>query len=235
MPNFLEIILQKSQEHVSKDPAKGYLESRGVTQDEIDQIGLGYFPKEEWPPYFKAGASEDIDAYLKWSGKGHWLRGKLVFPMRNPSGHLVGIQTRSPDPDQKDYSKFYLKRSKVDAVFFGIDVAMPHIWQTREVFLCEGIFDFFPLHRVFPNSVCTGTANVSNKQIEFLRRFVSDVVVVFDTDWGGNEFFDKFNTHYKGEFDSIIRITPQGKDISAMWAKMGDKGLRDKWMAGRLS
>lgn len=198
------------------------MRSRGVSDAQVRDIGIGYFPDGIWPPYM-SGESEDLLSYLEWSSKGYRLRGKLVFPMRNPLGLLRGIQIRSPDPAQKDYSKFYLSRSKVDAIFFGIRPAMPTIWERREVYLCEGLFDYFPLQRAFPNTVCTGTANVSKRQIEFLCRFVDHVYVVFDSDWGGNQFWKRFERDYGSEFKSVQRIEVRGKDVSDMWLAMGEK------------
>lgn len=231
---FLDKILHASHQHREDTTFRSYTESRGVSREEIDRVGIGYFPPEVWPPYFNGGKDEDVDAYLKWSGKGIRLRGKMVFPMRNAMGHVIGIQVRTPDHDQKDYSKFYLRRSKAEAVFFGIDVAMPHIWATRQIVICEGLFDYFPLYRVFPNAVCTGTANVSHKQIDFMKRFVSDVVVAFDSDWGGNDFYKKFEEHYSNDF-LITRLSLHGtKDVSKMWEKFGDEAIKKMWTALKL-
>ena len=209
---------------MTKSPAADYLAARGVSREQIEKIGIGYFPEDVWPPYVK-NDSEDSEAYHKWSSKGYRLRGKLVFPMRNGAGMLRGLQIRSPHKEQKDYSKFYLERAKVDAVFFGAEMALPTIWSRREVYLCEGLFDYFPLQRIFPNTLCTGTANVSNRQIEFLCRFVDDVHVVFDMDWGGNQFWKKFNEMHGDEFKSLHRITLKGKDVSEMWEAVGDETL----------
>lgn len=223
----LNRILTAAQKKVRKSPAIDYLRSRGVSDRQIDDIGIGYIPEDKWPPYIK-GDSEDVLSYLEWSSKGYRLRGKLVFPMRNPYGILRGIQIRSPDRDKKDYSKFYLQRSKVDAVFFGAEMAMPYIWEKREVYLCEGLFDFFPLQRIFPHTICTGTANVSKRQIIFLKRFVDHVNVVFDMDWGGNEFWKRFQEEHGSDFKSMRRVELRGKDVSEVWETLGDKGLKER-------
>lgn len=218
----LDRILKAAQTNIREPRALDYLRERGVSGQQIEDIGIGYFPEESWPPYLK-GTDEDTQSYLEWSSKGYRLRGKLVFPMRNAMGILRGIQIRSPDPHKKDYSKFYLGRSKVDAIFFGTRLAMPYIWEKREVYLCEGLFDFFPLQRAFPNTLCTGTANVSHRQVEFLLRFIDHVYVAFDSDWGGNEFWKRFNKDHGSEFKSLQRIEIRNKDISDMWSALGEK------------
>jgi DNA primase len=115
----------------------------------------------------------------------------------------------------------------VDAIFFGAELAMPRIWDTREVYICEGLFDYFPLQRIFPNTICTGTANVSKRQIAFLTRFVDHVNVVFDMDWGGNHFWQRFEGEYKDSFKSLRRIELRGKDVSEVWESIGDDGLNE--------
>lgn len=193
-----------------------------MSAQQIQEIGIGYFPEGTWPPYM-TGTDEDTQSYLQWSSKGYRLRGKLVFPMRNALGMLRGIQIRSPDPHKKDYSKFYIERSKVDAIFFGVNPAIEEIWKKREVYICEGLFDYFPLQRAFPNTLCTGTANVSKRQLEFLCRFVDHVCVVFDSDWGGNQFWKRFERDYGSEFKTTQRLEIRGKDVSDMWSSMGEE------------
>jgi len=210
------------------------LKSRGVSDAQIEGIGIGYFPPEQWPPYLKDSGDEDIQKYLEWSSNGYRMKGKLVFPMRNAAGFLRGIQIRSPSREKKDYSKYYLSRSKVDAIFFGIELAMSHIWKTGEVYLCEGLFDYFPLQRVFTNTICTGTANVSKRQVEFLLRYVEDVNVVFDMDWGGDQFYRRFTEDYGDSFKTVRRIEVRGKDVSEMWEQVGDEGLEKRLTRGLL-
>lgn len=230
MKTFLDVILAHAQGHVGDPRAAAYLARRGASPAQVQALGIGYVPEDAWPPYV-GGASEDEEAYREWSGKGARLKGKVVFPMHNALGHVRGIQIRSPDPDKKDYTKYYLGRSKVDALFFGTPLAMPTIWARREVYLCEGIFDFFPLQRAFPNTLCTGTANVSARQIEFLHRFVDSVYVVFDTDWGGKEFYRRFQDVHGHAFRNVQRIDVRGKDVSEMWERFGEDKFREMMMA----
>lgn len=224
--NFLEKIHQESLKNARDPKALTYLQSRGVTESQIDMFGIGYFSDETWPPYMEL-ASPDFQAYLNWSRRGWKLRGKLIFPMRNALGTLKGIQVRSPDPEKKDYSKFYLESSDIDAVFFGTKEAMPLIWESKEVYLCEGMLDFFPLQRVFPNTLSTGTANVSANQIKFLKRFVSKINVVFDMDKYGDAFFDKFDRLHGRDFELVRKITYLGNDISDYWKDVGEDKFQE--------
>jgi len=224
---FLDQILEVSRTHLDHPKAVGYLSKRGVPMEQARALGLGYFPEHIWPPKV-AGDSEDVQRWQDWSRKGWRLKNKIVFPITNASGMVRGLQVRSPDPDVKDYSKFYLNQSGVDALFFGTHLAMPSIWKTREVYLCEGLFDLPPLMRVFPNALCTGTANVSVKQIEFLRRYVDTVCVVFDTDWGGDRFWREFQEKHGSSFDRIWRLVLPAKDPGELWERLGEEAFRQE-------
>lgn len=154
--------------------------------------------------------------------------------MTNALGLTKAFQIRSPDPEVKDYWKFYSLRADIDALFFGTKTAMPTIWETREVYLVEGIFDIFPVQNLFPNTLCCGTAEVGADQIKFLQRHVDTVHVMFDNDEFGDRFFDDFYYEYRGEFDHIDRVSYAGKDPSDSWDRLGPDRFRNQF-SGELS
>lgn len=221
---YLERIFDFAHDELFQAPhAMQYLGSRGVTLDQAKELRLGYVPDDKWPPYFdpKTASPEEI-YYLDKSKNGFRLKGKLMFPLTNAMGQLRGFQIRSPNSEVKDYWKFYGLKSDIDALFFGTDAAMDYIWQTREVVLVEGIFDLFPVQRVFPNTLCTGTANLSERQKKFLLRYVDHVKVVFDNDEYGESFFSTFYRNHREDFHSIQKIPYIGKDPSASWLRLGE-------------
>jgi len=202
-----------------------------VDPEQINAYGLGWFPEDEWPPYVEEGESEAADQYRNWSGKGVRLRGKLFLPLHDPAGHVVGFQLRTPSHEEKDYSRFQIERSKAQAVLFGVRQAMPHIWETGEVYLVEGSFDLFPMARIRPNTVAVGTSRLMGRQREFVRRFADRVCFAFDMDEQGEMGFQKFRDDYGSELE-VIRVTFDGNDVADAWRRVGDAGLEE---AVRLS
>lgn len=232
--SFLNKVLATSKLYISRDEPQSYLAMRGVFPDQIEALGIGYYPEDVWPPRI-LGASEDVERWNHWSRKGWRLKGKLVFPVTNARGDVCGIQVRSPSKDQKDYSKFYLDKASIDAVFFGTPVAMPSIWETREVYLCEGLFDLPPLLRVWPNSLCAGTANISRSQVVFLRRYVDRVHIVSDSDWGGDRFWREFKAEHDKHFAYLDRVSFPTKDPAALWESLGEEGFQEFMRRKNLS
>lgn len=228
---YLNRIIRHANEKLkTSHEALRYLRDRGVSKEQLDTLQLGYIPPEEWPPYVDPEeATEDEALYLKRSGKGYKLRGKLLFPMTNAMGMVRGFQIRTPSREVKDYWKFYSSRSGIDGLFFGTASAMPYIWDTKEVVLVEGIFDLFPVRRVFPNSICTGTAKVSQEQMTFLSRYVNVVKVMFDNDEYGERFFDSFYRDFQDKFHAIERLRYAGKDPSDSWQRLGEVGFKSQF------
>ena len=230
--DYLERIFTFAQAELLKAPvALRYLAARGVYEQQVYDLRLGYVPEEVWPPYIDPSkASEEEAYYLDKSKRGFKLKGKIIFPMTNAMGSLRGLQVRSPKLDVKDYWKFYSMSSDIDAIFFGLDIAMPHIWETQEIVLVEGIFDLFPVQRVFPNAVCVGTARISDLQLKFLKRYVKNVRFMFDNDEFGEGAYEKFYRNHIRDFHSIQKLSYLGKDPSASWERLGEEKFKAQFV-----
>ena len=210
---FLDNLIHYGRDNLSEESkASEYLYSRNVSEDQIEEFNIGYIPPKH--DFSVKGDSFDGERFVNWSKDGKYLEDKLLFPVEDPLGNVVGIHIRTPDSEKKDYMKFYLNSSKASARFFGIGSAMPTIWKSGEIHLCEGLFDLFPLKDLFPNTVCTLTAKITNQQLSFLERFVSEIYIAFDQDEQGNRFFRKFKRKHKEDFFRIKKLEFKGEDIS---------------------
>ena len=236
MSSYLNRIFQKAQRYVFDGAPYQYLMSRGLTDDQIDMLGIGYIPETEWPPYIDTeDATEDELHYWERSNRGSRLKGKLLFPVTNALGAIRALQVRSPDPNIKDYWKFYSLQADVDAVFYGTSSAMEHIWDKRTVVLVEGIFDLPPVQRVFPYTLCLGTATVTDRQMKFLNRYVDRVKIMADNDKQGRKFFSRFYQKHKRNFKSVEKIQYAGEDPADSWARLGEDNFRKQFNSEFLS
>lgn len=223
--DYLNRIFAFAREEILKSgTALTYLAQRGVTERQLYDLGLGYVPSDKWPPYIDPDKACPEEAhYLDKSRRGFKIKGKILFPLTNAMGDVRGLQARTPDLEVKDYWKFYDLHADIDALFFGLEAAMPHIWERREIVLVEGIFDLFPVQRVFPNAVCLGTARVTNLQLKFMRRYVRDVLLLLDNDEYGEAASRKFQRDHGRDFQSVQRIPYLGKDPSSSWERLGEE------------
>lgn len=223
MRTFLDTILEQAQADIQTDAAKGareYLESRGVTKEQVTQFGIGYIPKAltEKPQSLPFESRR----FWGWAKQGTKLSNRLVFPLCNARGQVLGIEIKTPSRSVKDYDKYTLTRIP-DGHFLGVKQALPHIWETKYCFVTEGIFDFYPLQRLFPNTLCTVTARISVKQIDFLLRTCKTIVLVYDNDRTSIRRVAKIKEQY-GQRVQILSIDGYpAKDLGELWENFGER------------
>tara|TARA_B100000745_G_scaffold300393_1_gene254186 strand:+ start:2681 stop:3463 length:783 start_codon:yes stop_codon:yes gene_type:complete len=199
-----------------------YLRSRGVTDAQIDLFKIGVGPSEKvWPPYDIKDGVNSTKFREQFKGT---LEGQLVFPVYNTRGTLRGIETRRwYDTKYRKYTQYFLSDWKLDAVFLGLPQALPSIWESETVYLVEGMFDFFVVQRVFPNTLCTLTARVSWEQQRFLKRWCRNIVFLFDSDQKGREAAQKARERYNTDDSELLahQIMVPAKDPSEYYKQAG--------------
>jgi len=183
------------------DPLKGgrgrqYLKTRQLKSDTVKQFGLGYAP-DGWSNLVDAARAAGFkDALLEVSGLAKrgdrgtvydFFRNRLMFPIRDVAGNRVAFGGRDLGDSPAKYvnspeSPVYKK----GRVLYGLFEARDAMRREKHVILVEGYFD---LLRCFDegleNVLATcGTALTPN-QAKLIRRYVPEVVVVFDGDAAG--------------------------------------------------
>jgi DNA primase len=208
---FLDVLAQNLNGALSRyDVAKEYLRSRGVTEEEIKEFKLGYtriisIPKEE---------SQDYENFVKETYKGRAFEQKIVFPLRDILGRVIGLFGRSLDT--KEF-KFYLtQEGKYTGAFVGLFSALPYIYETGKVFVVEGPFDLMAFRKVYKNTVGALTAGLSDAQHDILSFFAEQIVTVFDSDKAGKYATDQAQR----KWDNVFSVDLGG------W-KDPDKCLKD--------
>lgn len=183
---FLDILVQSLHGALSRyDVAKEYLRSRGASEEEIKEFKLGYsrvisIPKEESPDY---------ESFMKETYKGRGYEQKIVFPLQDILGRVIGLFGRAIDT--KEF-KFYLtQEGKYTGAFVGLYQALPYIYETGKVFVVEGPFDLMAFRKVYKNTVGALTAGLSDAQHGILSFFAEQIVTVFDSDKAGKYATDQ--------------------------------------------
>lgn len=223
--SFLDDIVEAGIENLGEsDQALGYLEDRGVDSKQIDAFQIGYFPPDH--DYEIETSSSEVYRFERKFPSLSFITGKVILPVKDPLGNIVGLHTRSPSHENKDYMKFYLQSSKSSPRFFGVEQAMPSIWETGEVYICEGLFDLFPLQRIHSNTICTLTAKISYNQTKFLKRFADTVKFAFDNDEQGEDAYEEFKMYNGSDFERIDKLKYHEKDLSEFWSSVGEDQFR---------
>lgn len=183
--------------HPAAEAARRYIAGRGFSRGVIDRFGLG-FALDSWDDMLNVLAAEGINAEvaeeagLVKSGDrgGHYdtFRNRIIFPISDASGRVVGFGGRAMDPENpakylnSPETPLFHKRRAI----YALDVARSAIVAERRALIVEGYTDVISLHQAgIENAVAgLGTA-LTAQQLELLGRHADEVVLIYDADAAG--------------------------------------------------
>jgi DNA primase len=176
---------------------RAYLDKRGASKDTMSLFHLGFAP-ESWTDLTehlqKKGFSE---ALLKETGlsiespKNQSLydrfRNRLIFPITNPQGRIVGFSGRTLKDDPMKYmnspESLIFKKSQI---LFGIPQAKSEISKKNSVLLAEGHLDLCLLHQHgFANALAVQGTAFTEDHAQWISKYTKNLTVVFDGDNAG--------------------------------------------------
>ncbi len=175
--------------------AIGYLKQRGLTGQIAARFALGYAPdgwqslREVFDPY------EDprlVEAGLVIADEGKRydrFRDRVMFPIRNRRGAVIGFGARSMDGSEPKYLN-----SPETPVFhkgqelYGLFEAQDAIRRRGRVIVCEGYMDVIQLVQAgFEESVAALGTAITGVHVANLFRTTDHVVFAFDGDAAGRK------------------------------------------------
>jgi DNA primase len=118
------------------------------------------------------------------------FRGRIMFPIADVHGKIVGFTGRILSNDKKEAKYVNTPETSLyrkSAVLYGLDRAKGEIRQKDQVVLVEGNMDVVGSHQFGVNNVvaCSGTA-LTNEQLMLIKRFTNNIAIAFDQDAAGN-------------------------------------------------
>jgi DNA primase len=180
----------------SASAARDYLAGRGLDAATIAQFRLGFAP-DSWDYLLKQFSARGIDpramqeaGLLQERENGGYydrFRNRLIFPIRDRDGSVVGFGARAMGDDQPKYLN-----SAQSAVFdksrilYGLDLARESIRDEDRVVIVEGYMDVIAAHQFgHKNVVATMGTAVTESQIELIKRMTKRIVLALDADAAG--------------------------------------------------
>jgi DNA primase len=190
---FHQALLGSSAGQVARD----YLASRGLDGPAIEAFELGYAPSS-WEALKEhltgRGFSEEevLAAGLLVEGeRGPYdrFRARLMFPIRDHRGRVVGLGARALDESLPKYlntpqTPIFDK----GAILYGLDRAKEHIRRQELAVIVEGYMDAIAAHQHgLGNVVASMGTSLTERQVSLLKRYTRNLALALDADLAGSE------------------------------------------------
>jgi DNA primase len=185
----------------ANQPVLAYLTERGLRPETITKFGLGFAPGERaaaWEYLRSKGFSpaevEGAGLIIRSQRDGQYFdrfRGRIMFPLADLSGRVVGFSGRIWGEARAEVAKYINSPQTLvydkSSLLYGYDKAKLAIRRQETCVLVEGQFDLLLSHQVgVENTVAvSGTALTEQHFREAVKRLAKKVVVAFDGDGAG--------------------------------------------------
>lgn len=205
-----------------------YFRNRGFRDDIIEKFQLGFC---------LPGKQEFANAALKAGYKAEFLvktglcferengeladrfNGRVIFPWLNVSGKVIAFGGRLLDSRTKGISQKYVNSPgseiyQKDHALYGIYQAKKAIAKFDLVYMVEGYTDVVSMHQCgIENVVANSGTALSVYQIKLLRRFTSNIVLLYDGDEAGQHAALRGTDMLLSEGMNVkVLLLPDGKD-----------------------
>ena len=201
-----------------------YFKNRDFRENTIEKFELGYNP-DSWDaftksalengfkPEFLSGSGITIDKNGKRFDR---FKGRVIFPIHNLSGRVIGFGGRILKEDKKAAKYINSPESDIyskSKALYGIYFAKAAIIGKDNCFLVEGYTDVISLHQAgFENVVASSGTSLTTDQIRLIRRYTPNITILFDGDEAG----------LKASFRGIDMILEQGMNVKVVMFPDGE-------------
>jgi DNA primase len=237
------------------NPARQFLAERGFDREAASRFGVGYAPRagEVLSNHLRGrGFTDDELVAGGLSGRGNRglydkFRGRLVWPIRDITGDVVGFGARRLYDDDRIEAK-YLNTAESPiyrkaTVLYGLDLAKKAIGRDRQAVIVEGYTDVMACHLAgVDTAIATCGTAFGSDHITVLRRIMRDeaevapaeVIFTFDGDAAGQKAAMRaFAEDQRFVSQTYVAVEPGGLDPCELRQQRGDAAVRDL-IAGRV-
>jgi len=191
-----DFFTQTLEDPLTGGPGRRYLKTRELRPEIVQRFSLGY-ARDDWSALTDAARKNEFtektleESGLVRRGDGgrlyDFFRNRLMFPIRDASGNVLAFGGRDLGDGAAKYinspeSPIYRK----GRVLYGLHEARDAMRKEKSAMLVEGYFDLLRcFNEGIENVVATCGTALTADQAALLRRYVREVVVVFDGDAAG--------------------------------------------------
>jgi len=224
-----------------------FLTGRGFDAEACAHFGVGYAPKgwDALTNHLRQKAFTDAElmagGLVSQGNRGVYdrFRGRLVWPIRDLSGDVIGFGARKLYDD--DEGPKYLNTPetplyKKSQVLYGIDLARRDIAKQQQAVIVEGYTDVMACHLAgVTTAVATCGTSFGAEHIKVLRRLLMDddqmrghVIFTFDGDAAGQKAaLRAFEEDQRFVSQTFVAVEKSGMDPCELRQAHGDAAVRE--------
>ncbi|MFF0444976.1 DNA primase [Streptomyces sp. NPDC004609] len=226
------------------ETGRTFLAERGFDHAAARHFSVGYSPQgwDHLTRFLRGKGFSDKELILSGlsqegrRGPIDRFRGRLMWPIRDISGDVVGFGARKLY--ESDNGPKYLNTPetgiyKKSQVLYGIDLAKKEIAKTSRAVVVEGYTDVMACHLAgVTTAIATCGTAFGGDHIKILRRLLMDnataeVIFTFDGDAAGQKAaLRAFEDDQKFAAETSIAITPGGMDPCELRLAEGDDAVQ---------
>lgn len=227
-------------------PARAYLEARGLDQDTVSQLGLGFAPPgwDHLRDHLRSRGYKDEElvraglAVPRRQGSGCYdrFRDRLVFPIERLGGGIIGFGGRCLGDDEPKYlnspdSPIFNKGRHL----YGLAVTREAIREADEALIVEGYMDLAALWQAgVRNAVAVLGTGFTPEHARLLGRFTRRVVLAFDPDRAGRQAAERaIPVLLRHDHEVRVLDLPEGKDPDDVVREEGAEAFHRRVAASR--
>src|SRR5271170_6507777 len=221
--------------------ARDYLAKRGVSADAIKLFRLGAAP-EVWDDTVNWAKSKNYELPLvekagliiRKEETGNYydrFRGRLMFPICDEQGRVIGFSGRILSGDEKTAKYVNSPETAIftkSKVFFGLDKSKRAILDAGFAIVCEGQLDLIACFMAgVPNVLAPQGTAFTEQHARILKRYANEVILCFDSDNAGQNAIVRALDHLLAvELAVRVVVVPAPHDPDSFIKKFGgDKFL----------
>lgn len=200
---YLEALQKKFQQELQNQPKDApvwaEIQKRGYTSEDVALWDLGFAPGNNFMYNFfssvgnieagkKLGLLNDKNQDKLWN--------KLVYPMYDDRGQLVGFASRQLD-DNPNFAKWMNPSDNElydkSSTLFGLNLAKNAIVKQNRVWMVEGYNDVIAWHKYgLENTVGVCGTALTDKHMKMMKKLTSKITLCLDGDSAGKKAMLKY-------------------------------------------
>lgn len=223
-----------------QDIALSYLKQRGFREDIIEKFQIGYNPEAK-DDFAKAATAAQYNPELlvktglvvqRDDRLQDNYRGRIIFPIHNPSGKVLGFGARiikkndkAPKYINTPENEIYVKSK----ILYGAYFARMAIDRADECLLVEGYTDVVSLHQAgVENVVASGGTSLTTDQLRLIKKYCNNLTIVYDGDSAGiKAALRGLDLALEERLDVKLVLIPDGEDPDSYVNKVGAAAFKE--------